>query len=189
MSSNHRAISSDQDLGSHKGHQADLDAQFRCGGSRKYEEWVLRLMGLDGSAPEVWTGDDHFAVSLTESPYELEALLRALGTRRWMTAGFCWPWSAPKEDDGLVADMRVGDWARPWNVKGDRVVGNAPASALWASAPGGSEQVGCIYTAQGYECDWNGVIFGPDLVYRDGKLVTVRYTTFTWPDVLSPEPG
>jgi DUF2075 family protein len=90
-----------------------------------------------------------------------------------MTAGFCWPWSAPA-DESLVADVRVGDWSRPWNVKGDRAVGNAPASALWATADGGFEQVGCVYTAQGFEYDWNGVIFGPDLMYRDGKLVTVR---------------
>jgi uncharacterized protein len=34
--------------------------------------------------------------------------------------------------------------------------------------------VGCIYTAQGFEYDWNGVILGPDLVWRDGRFVTVR---------------
>ncbi|WP_312888395.1 DUF2075 domain-containing protein [Nonomuraea rhodomycinica] len=158
-------------------HQVDLDAQFRCGGSRKYEEWVLRLLGLDGDAPEAWSDDDHFTVSLAESPHKLEALLRSrldAGYAARMTAGFCWPWSAPNGDDSLVADVRVGDWARPWNVKGDRAVGNAPASALWATVPGGFEQVGCVYTAQGFEYDWNGVIFGPDLVYRDGRLATVR---------------
>jgi DUF2075 family protein len=39
---------------------------------------------------------------------------------------------------------------------------------------GGFEQVGCVYTAQGFEYDWNGVIIGPDLVVRDGKLTPVR---------------
>jgi DUF2075 family protein len=34
--------------------------------------------------------------------------------------------------------------------------------------------VGCIYTAQGFEYDWNGVIIGPDLVWRDGRFTTVR---------------
>jgi hypothetical protein len=29
--------------------------------------------------------------------------------------------------------------------------------------------VGCIYTAQGFEFDYVGVIVGPDLVYRPGK--------------------
>ncbi len=34
--------------------------------------------------------------------------------------------------------------------------------------------MGCIYTAQGFEYDWNGVILGPDLVWRDGRFMTVR---------------
>lgn len=41
-----------------------------------------------------------------------------------------------------------------------------PTSHLWASEPGGLEQVGCIYTAQGFEFDYVGVIIGDDLVYR-----------------------
>ncbi|MFI6817198.1 DNA/RNA helicase domain-containing protein [Nonomuraea sp. NPDC050328] len=158
-------------------HQVDLDGQFRCGGSRKYEEWVVRLLGLDGGDPQPWTGDEHFEVSLAESPHELEAVLRSRlddGYSARITAGFCWRWSEPNADDTLVPDVRVGDWARPWNVKGERAVGNAPASALWATSPGGFDQVGCVYTAQGFEYDWNGVILGPDLLYRDGRLVTVR---------------
>lgn len=43
-------------------HEISLDAQFRCGGSRTYENWVLRLLGLDGDGPQVWSGDDHFDV-------------------------------------------------------------------------------------------------------------------------------
>ena len=45
---------------------------------------------------------------------------------------------------------------------------------LWATFDGGFEQVGCVYTAQGFEYDWSGVILGPDIVARDGRLVTVR---------------
>jgi uncharacterized protein len=156
-----------------------LDGQFRCGGSRKYEEWVERLLDLgertDG--PEPWTGDENFQVRLAGSPGEMRQLLRDRldeGHSARMTAGFCWPWSDPMRDDTLVADVRIGDWAMPWNVKGDRAVGNAPGSALWASQEGGFDQVGCVYTAQGFEYDWNGVILGPDVVVRNGHLVTVR---------------
>ncbi|MFC6082448.1 DNA/RNA helicase domain-containing protein [Sphaerisporangium aureirubrum] len=158
-------------------HEVSLDEQFRCGGSRAYEDWVLSLLGLDGRSPGPWTGDDHFAVGLAESPWELETALHgklAEGYSARMTAGFCWPWSDPRKDDSLVHDVRIGDWSRPWNVKGDRAVGSAPASALWATMDGGFEQVGCVYTAQGFEYDWNGVIIGPDLVVRDGRLTTVR---------------
>jgi hypothetical protein len=153
-----------------------LDAQFRCGGSRRYEDWVLGLLGLDGRQPVAWGGDDHFDLSLAESPNELESVLRDrldAGFSARMTAGFCWRWSDP-DGDRLVPDVVIGDWARPWNAKGERAVGGAPPSALWATLPGGFGQVGCVYTAQGFEYDWNGVIVGPDLVVRDGRLVTVR---------------
>ena len=157
-------------------HHVELDAQFRCGGSRGYEDWVLSLLGLDRKEPVPWAGDDHFDVSVAGSPYELEAVLRDrldAGYSARMTAGFCWRWSNP-DGDRLIPDVVIGDWVRPWNAKGDRSVGEAPPSALWATLDGGFGQVGCIYTAQGFEYDWNGVIIGPDLVYRDGRLVTVR---------------
>ena len=91
-----------------------------------------------------------------------------------MAAGFCWPWSDPSLDGSLVPDVVIGDWSRPWNLRGDRAVGGAPPSALWATDPAGFGQVGCVYTAQGFEYDWNGVIVGPDLVWRDGRWAAVR---------------
>jgi hypothetical protein len=159
--------------------QVDLDAQFRCGGSRTYEEWVHRLLGLAGDKAEPWTGDERFEVRLAGSPAEMEQFLReklAAGYGARITAGFCWPWSDPRDDDTLVPDVRIGAWARPWNVKSEqnRSVGDAPPSVLWSTAEGGFEQVGCIYTAQGFEYDWAGVIIGPDLVARDGRLITMR---------------
>lgn len=43
-----------------------------------------------------------------------------------------------------------------------------------ATDPAGFGQVGCVYTAQGFEYDWNGVIIGPDLVWRQNRWVSVR---------------
>lgn len=158
-------------------HHVSLDGQFRCGGSRRYEKWVLRLLGLESGGPESWTGDDHFQVMLAESPWEMENILRGKleeGYSARISAGYCWPWSDPRPDGSLVSDVRVGDWARPWNVKGDRAVGTAPPSALWATMNGGFDQVGCVYTAQGFEYDWSGVIIGPDLAAPHGRTITVR---------------
>ena len=154
-----------------------LHDQFRCGGSAAYEEWVLDLLGLGGGTPTVWTGDGRFDLRVAESPEQMEAFLagrQTAGETARMTAGYCWPWSDPLPDDSLVPDVRVGGWARPWNVKADRGVGDAPGSPFWATDPNGFGQVGCVYTAQGFEYEWSGVIIGPDLVARDGRLVTDR---------------
>jgi len=155
----------------------DLDAQFRCGGSEVFVLWVKRLLGLEPGGPIPWAGDPHFTVEVVDSPAEMEHLLTtkvADGYGARMAAGYCWPWSDPRGDGTLVNDVVIGDWSRPWNLKGDRAVGGAPAAALWATDPAGFGQVGCVYTAQGFEYDYAGVIIGPDLVWRDDRWVAVR---------------
>lgn len=150
----------------------DLNDQFRCGGSLEYVRWVEQLLGLADGGPVPWVGDDSgYRVEVMDSPAELDAWLSARGSEGYgarMTAGYCWPWSDPRDDGTLVDDVVIGDWSRPWNVKGDRAVGGYPPSPLWATDPAGAGQVGCIYTAQGFEYDYAGVILGPDLVWRGG---------------------
>ena len=68
-------------------------------------------------------------------------------------------------------DVVVGDFRRPWNARPEarRLAENIPPATLWAFLSEGLEQVGCVYTAQGFEFDYAGVIFGTDLVYRHGQ--------------------
>jgi len=157
----------------------NLDAQFRCGGSEEYLLWVKRLLGLTPGGPIQWTGDPRFDVEVVDSPYEMEASLRTRIADKYkysgrIAAGYCWPWSDPGPDGTLVRDVKIDGWSRPWNLKGERSVGGAPAAALWATDPAGFGQVGCVYTAQGFEYDYAGVIIGPDLVWRDDAWVMVR---------------
>lgn len=152
--------------------QIDLTDQFRSGGSLAYIAWVERLLGLRDTegGPQPWDGvDENFEVHVVGSPDELESRLQAhrnTGYGARMAAGFCWPWSNPRDDGSLVPDVTIGTWQRPWNLRGERAVGGAPPASLWATDPAGFGQVGCVYTAQGFEYDWNGVILGPDLVWR-----------------------
>ncbi|MER5292370.1 DUF2075 domain-containing protein [Streptomyces pharetrae] len=159
-------------------HVVPLESQFRCGGSDAYLRWVVRLLGLEPGGPVVWEPDDRMQLLVADSPHEMEAFLegrRARGYGARMSAGYCWRWSPePKPGQPLPADVIIGDWARPWNLRGDRSVSGAPPAALWATDPAGFGQVGCVYTAQGFEYDWSGVIIGPDLVWRGDRWVTDR---------------
>lgn len=61
----------------------------------------------------------------------------------------------------------------PWETKRDHGVGEYPPWHQWTIMEKGFEQVGCIYTAQGFEFDYIGVIIGPNLVY-DSKTGSLK---------------
>jgi uncharacterized protein len=51
-----------------------------------------------------------------------------------------------------------------WNLSDD--------GSLWLVKPGSVDEIGCIHTCQGLELEYVGVIIGPDLVVRDGQVIT-----------------
>ena len=142
-----------------------LEAQFRCNGSEAFVNWVNNTLGIRRTANVIWDLDEEFDFKVFESPEELEKAIRskvASGYTGRVTAGFCWPWSVPNPDGSLKNDVVVGDYQRPWNARPEaRVLApGIPNSNLWANDPHGIDQVGCVYTAQGFEFDYAGVIFG-----------------------------
>lgn len=161
--------------------EVDLNGQFRSGGSQAYIDWVEGLLGFTSTVPWSWPGDDAFEVTVVSSPTELDRWVRdheESGNTARLAAGFCWPWSDPTPEGTLVDDVVIDGWRRPWNAKPEKKVKDAPTSNLWASDPRGINQVGCIYTAQGFEYDYAGVILGSDLVRRDGHWVAHPENSF-----------
>lgn len=151
-------------------HEYELTTQFRCGGSESFIEWVNNTLGIMNTTTPILEVSTDFEFRICSSPQELEDRIRARveeGFTARMMAGFCWPWSQPNTDGTLVDDVVIDDWQRPWNAKPDagRLATGIPKSSLWAYHPGGIDQVGCIYTAQGFEFDFAGVIVGPDFTY------------------------
>ena len=148
----------------------ELEVQFRCAGSAGFVNWINNTLGIARTANVLYEKDDAFDFQIFPSPDELERAIRAKvdeGFQPRVTAGFCWPWSEPNRDGTLANDVIVGDYSRPWNAKSDkgRLATGIPKETLWATDPNGIDQIGCIYTAQGFEFDYVGVIFGRDLVY------------------------
>ncbi|MGV9827851.1 DNA/RNA helicase domain-containing protein [Gordonia sp. NPDC003429] len=151
-----------------------LDGQFRCGGSSAYDHWVRRLLGLEQGGPIEWEGDEAFDVRVDDAPSVVEDKLEQMldeGYSARIVAGYCWRWSTPEKDEPLATDIVIGDWKRPWNNPKSTRHGEAPGRELWATDPAGFHQIGCVYTAQGFEYDYGAVIFGPDLVWRTDHWV------------------
>jgi len=155
----------------------ELEAQFRCAGSDAFVNWINSSLQIKRTANVLWNVDDPaFEFTIFDSPQALETTIREKADQGFtarLTAGFCWKWSDPRPDGTLIDDVVIGDYRRPWNAKSDggHLAPGIPKESLWAYQKGGINQVGCIYTAQGFEFDYVGVIFGTDLLY-DGNSAT-----------------
>jgi DUF2075 family protein len=146
----------------------ELETQFRCAGSDAFVSWVDNTLGLAETANPVWEGTEGFDFQIVDSVEQLDALIRSKadeGFSARLTAGFRWRWSDPESDGTLVNDVKIGTWEMPWNARPDagRLAPNVPPSNFWASNPKGINQIGCVYTAQGFEFDYVGVNVGRDL--------------------------
>ena len=140
-----------------------LSSQFRCSGSDGYMAWLDDVLGIRSTAnPTLNTSEYEFKVF--DSPQALHDAIdeKNHGNKARVVAGYCWPWLSKKDSNS--ADIVIGDYKRQGNLDQD--------GSLWIIAENSIEQVGCIHTCQGLEVDYIGVIIGPDLVVRDGKVVT-----------------
>ncbi|AZF44487.1 ATP/GTP-binding protein [Pseudomonas sp. R1-43-08] len=141
-----------------------LSSQFRCSGSDGYMAWLDDVLGIRSTAnPTLNISEYEFKVF--DSPQALHDAIdeKNHGNKARVVAGYCWPWLSKK--DSKATDIVIGnDYARQWNLDQD--------GSLWIIAENSIEQVGCIHTCQGLEVDYIGVIIGPDLVVRDGQVVT-----------------
>jgi hypothetical protein len=150
-----------------------LEAQFRCQGSDAFVNWVENTLDIQPTATTLWDqSQETFELRIVDSPEALEEMIRARsaeGATARMVAGFCWPWTKePRANGSLVEDVVIGGFKRAWNAHPEAQGATAagiPKSDLWAYDAGGIDQIGCIYTAQGFEFDYVGVIWGADLTY------------------------
>ena len=175
-------------------HTVDLSgAQYRCGGSTEYVDWMEGLFGihdepttLDWRQTAARPGAS-FGLQLVDSPAALDQVLgqhHAQGQLVRLLSSYSVEWKtrkatdvhgvAPKNQDFHLtypdAAGKSQSWSRPWNY--------APAEdyTLYVQAPAGSKmhqnplaEVGCPYVVRGFDFDYIGLLWLQDLVWREGR--------------------
>ena len=142
-----------------------LESQFRCNGSDGYLAWLDNTLDIAKTANETLDTKD-YDFRIINSPAELHALIREKNkpkNKARMVAGYCWNWISKRSP--ALKDIVLDGYKATWNLDVD--------GQAWIIKPDSVSEVGCIHTCQGLELDYVGVIVGPDLVVRDGAVVTV----------------
>lgn len=146
--------------------ELELASQFRCAGSDGYIAWLDNFLGIRQTANTDFDREA-FDFRIVDSPKELHDLIREknkLNNKSRVVAGYCWDWKGKKNPDIWDIEILEHDYRAQWNLGSD--------GDLWAVAENSVEQIGCIHTCQGLEMDYVGVIIGPDLVWREGQVLT-----------------
>ena len=155
----------------------ELKSQFRCNGSENYLDWLDET--LYRSFDRIQTGFDknEYDFRIFDSPHDLYAAIKALDqpfsqkkqTAR-LAAGYCWDWKGELTSQGdLEKEVVIGDFKMPWETltpaRSPYREKYASSADTWAIEPEGINQIGCVFSIQGLEIDYIGVIIGPDLMY------------------------
>jgi len=141
-----------------------LESQFRCNGSNGYLAWLDNTLQVRETANENLNGTG-YDFRMIDNPAELHALIRKNNrgaNKSRVVAGYCWKWISKKTP--ALKDIVIGGYRATWNLDTD--------GQAWIIQQDSVSEVGCIHTCQGLELDYVGVIIGPDLIVRDGKVIT-----------------
>ncbi len=146
--------------------ETELSSQFRCNGSDGYLAWLDHILQIrDTANTEINTNDYDFRIF--SSPNELrEAIVEKnkINNKSRMVAGYCWEWNSRKNSAAYDVVLPEHGFQMRWNLTKD--------GSLWIISPESINEIGCIHTCQGLEVDYIGVVVGPDLIVRDGKVLT-----------------
>lgn len=140
-----------------------LSSQFRCNGSDGYLAWLDNALEIRETA-NTNLDDIDYDFQVVDSPQILHELIKSKNTnnKSRVVAGYCWKWLSKK--DSTQMDIVIGDYQAQWNLE--------KHGQAWIIQPDSVSEVGCIHTCQGLELDYVGVIIGPDIIVRNGKIIT-----------------
>ena len=147
--------------------EMELASQFRCNGSSGYLAWLDNTLGIRETANRTLDGRE-FDFRVFDSPEVLRRTIverNKVGNKARMVAGYCWDWNSKRNAGAADVVIPEFSFAMQWNLSED--------GGLWIIAPDSVKQIGCIHTCQGLEVDYVGVIVGPDLIVRDGEVLTL----------------
>lgn len=164
----------------------ELESQFRCNGSDGYLAWIDNTLQIRETANYNLNGID-YDFQVFDSPQKMydAVVAKNRNNKARVLAGYCWEWKSKKNPNSF--DIEIDLFKKRWNLN---EMGQA-----WILHPEAINEIGCIHTSQGLEVEYVGVIIGPDLIVRDGKVVTdiskrakSDKTVFGWKKYLNENP-
>lgn len=168
------------------GNLIELNNQMRIKASESTISWIRNI--IDKREITKLKEDNNYDIQIFNSPKELQDAIklkdenRHLGISR-LIATYDWEYSSQSKPVEKYKDsykyrykdeyknywcVEIDGWLCPWNRELSRDRKNSKLS--WIEQPQTIDEVGSTFTVQGFDLNYAGVIIGPSVKYRDGKI-------------------
>lgn len=161
----------------------ELKNQMRIQASSETLDWLETL--IHKQRIDQIPDDNQYDLKILASPQELQNKIneKAKNTDYGLSrilATFDWKYVDSKQDGKDLWYVKIGDWKLPWNLQvkpslrsdqENRIQIKKNKSLAWAEQPQTIREVGSTFTIQGFDLNYAGVIIGPSVKYRNGKII------------------
>lgn len=141
-----------------------LRTQMRSRGGKKYIDYIHDIFSnrfrpaqkesFEGFEAKLFSDIGEFVSAIKQREAEVGLA--------HMVAGFAWKWNSKKDKNAY--DIEIDGVKFRWNS----------TTTNWIGSKNAPKEVGSIYTVQGDDLNYVGVIIGEDLIYRNGQLILNR---------------
>ena len=166
----------------YKNYTVTLNNQMRIDASKEMVDWLRNLIDnqIINKAPK----DKKYDLRVYSDPMKMEKAIRAKAKKddnhgiSRMLATFDWPYSSKTKNNHGLWEVSEGKWHMPWNLQvkpnsddKHQIRGVKYSDLSWAEQPHTINEIGSTFTIQGSDLNYAGVIIGPSVKYRNGKII------------------
>ena len=159
-----------------------LKNQLRIKASKEVVNWINDFT-KNSEVTKIPDNTGGYEIRIFEDPEELEAALKQKASNEnhklsRLIATYDWDYNKKKDMEKRVLkywEVIIGKWHKPWNHELEKELSSREKrrikSLSWAEQPQTIDEVGSTFTIQGFDLNYAGVILGPSVKYRNGKVV------------------
>ena len=159
-----------------------LKNQLRMQADEKVLAWIDSFT-KERMVQKIPKSSVNYEIRIFDSPDELDCEIRKKAgadetSLSRLIATYDWDYNASaRREDRLKKywEVMIGDWHKPWNRELEQELSNKEKRTIkklsWAEQPQTIGEVGSTFTIQGFDLNYAGVILGPSVKYRDGRIV------------------
>ena len=159
-----------------------LDKQLRMHADPATIDWIDSFT-KNGELKKIPNATGDYTIKIFDSPELLDneikkranesdsSLSRVIATYDWAYS----PKNRPVDHLVKYWEVLIGEWHKPWNRELETELTRKEKRAInglaWAEQPQTIDEVGSTFTIQGFDLNYAGVILGPSVKFRNGKIV------------------